>query len=265
MKEFVKKYEVWVFLVLGPIANLFFVYGRSQDIIPSYIYSTGRFCVLFLVLAVIIIYTRGFGGIKDLFKPMSNWKVQPKWFILSLLFALTIVIITLLLKGIYNGTEDITTYIQFRQITTRGYFALLIWAFLGEVVWVSYSIRELLKITKPFYASQIVGLFWTLWFIPIAILGEGIFPNIPIPSLFIFIMAMAGMCTFVYEKTKSGLCVLALQYMLNLALAWLPATPTNGGVATFTAFSIIYYLVMLGFVYFSGQTKKLNLIKVSNR
>lgn len=264
MREFVKKYEVWTFLILGPIINLFFVYGRVIDVVPSYIYNTGRFCVLLLLLIIIIKFTRrDIQAILDLFKPMTKWRVHPKWILLSLVFALSMGVITLLLKGVYNGIEDITGYFQFIKTTTRGYFALLIWAFLGEVVWVSYSIRELLKRTTPFFAGQIVGVFWTLWFIPIAILGQGIFPQIPILSLFIFVMAIAGMCSFVYSQTKSGICVLLLQYMLNLTLASLPITPTTGGEDTFTAFAIIYYLTMLSFMYFSNSIKKPKLKEVT--
>lgn len=255
MSEFIKKNEIWVFLVLGPLLNVLFVYARIQGYMPSYIYNTGRFCVLLLLLIIILKFTRGNQGIKNLFKPMSKWKVHPKWYFLSLIFAVTIAIATLLLKSFYYGI-DYSSFIDFNSTTFRGYIALILWAFLGEVVWVSYCIRELSKITKPFYAGQIVAFFWTLWFIPIILLGEGVFPNIPVLSLLIYMMGTAGMCAYIYEQTKSGICVLILQYMLNLTLASLPITPTNGGATTFTAFAIIYFLTMLSFTYFMNPIKE---------
>jgi hypothetical protein len=245
MKEFIKKYEIWIFLVLGPFSNLFFVKARIEGLISSSVYNTGRFCILLFILICILKYTRGNKGIKDLFKPMLNWKVHPKWYLLCFVFPTTIALITLVLKAFYNDVEY-STFIVFSKTSLRGYVANLVWAFLGEVVWVSYCIRELSKIVKPFYASQIIAVFWTLWFIPIILLGEGIYPEIPILPALIFFMGIAGMCAFVYKHTKSGICVLLLQSMVNLTAISLPMMPTYGGAPTYTAFATLYFLTMLG-------------------
>ncbi|GGW61599.1 CPBP family intramembrane metalloprotease [Winogradskyella epiphytica] len=257
MKEFIRKYEIWVFLALGPVLNVFFVYFRSIGLIPKPLYNTGRFTFLLIFLIILVFYTRGFAGVKDIFKPMLNWKVHPKWYIFSFVFAFGVGVTTLLLKGIYSGGE-LTAYLKtnFGVLTFRGIVALFVWAFLGEVVWVSYCIRELSKITKPFYASQIVGFVWTLWWIPIIIRGEGVLPGIPIVSLGIFMLGIAGMCTIVYGHSKSGLCVLVLQFMVNISLNALSVSPSTGGVNTFTAFSIVYFITMLCFMYFMNPAKK---------
>ncbi|MCO4821677.1 MAG: hypothetical protein KC469_06385 [Flavobacteriaceae bacterium] len=245
MREFIKKYEIWIFLVLCPIVNVFFVQARIDGHVSSSVYNTGRFCILLFILICLIKYTRGNRGIIDLFRPMLNWKVHPKWFLLCLVFPTSIALITLLLKAFYNEVEY-STFIDFRSSTFRGYIAQFVWAFLGEVVWVSYCIRELSKIIKPFYAGQIIAVFWTLWFIPIILLGEGILPEIPIIPAYVFMMGIAGMCAFIYMHTKSGICVLILQSMVNLTLTSFPISPTNGGADTYTVFGIIYFLTMLG-------------------
>ncbi|MFD1015389.1 hypothetical protein [Winogradskyella rapida] len=176
---------------------------------------------------------------------MLTWKVPPKWYLLSLIFPSTIALITLVLKSVYYDVE-VDTFITIKITTLRAYIAFFVWAFLGEVVWVSYCIRELSKNIKPFYAGQIVAVFWALWFIPVILLGEGILPEIPIVSAFIFMFGVAGMCAFIYSHTKSGLCVLLLQSMVNLTLVSFPISPTNGGAPTYTTFGIIYFLTMLG-------------------
>lgn len=244
-KAFIKKYEVWIFLVLCPVINVPFVEARNQGLISASIYNTGRFCILLFMLICLLKFTRGNKGIKNLFMPMLNWKVQPKWYFLCLIFPSTIAIVTLLLKSFYYDVAY-DSFFSFRTSTFRGYIAYFVWAFLGEVVWVSYCIRELSKITKPFYAGQIVAVFWTLWFIPVILLGEGILQEIPIIPAFVFMMGVAGMCAFIYMHTKSGICVLLLQSMVNLTLVSFPISPTNGGAQTYTAFGIIYFLTMLG-------------------
>lgn len=262
MKDFIKRNELWIFLVFGPIVNVIYVYARSIELIPKAIYNNGRFCLLLFLLICLVKYTRGNAGVKDIFKPMLNWKVNPKWYLFSLLFAFTVGAFILLLKGFYSG-EEYTSFLKvnFGVFTKRAVVALFVWAFLGEVVWVSYCIRELSKIIKPFYASQIIGLVWTLWWIPIILLGEGVLPGIPIGSLAIFMMGIAGMCTIVYGHAKSGICVLILQFALNISLNALSISPSTGGVETFTAFAIVYFLVMLGFMYFMNPLKKPKIIQ----
>lgn len=257
MKEFIRKYEIWIFLVFGPFFNAFFVLARSQKLIHPFVYNHGRFCVLLLFLIILVNYTRGIEGVKNIFKPMLNWRVHIKWYIFGLLFAFSIGIITQMIRGFIDGKE-LTDMITIRfNIPFRGVIVLLLWAFLGEVVWVSYCIRELSKHVKPFYASQIVGVSWTLWFIPIVILGEGVLPGIPIIPLAIFMLGIAGMCMVVYGNSRSGVCVLLLQFMVNISLNILLLSPTRGGIPTFTTYAIVYFIVMLIFMYFMNPIRKM--------
>ncbi|TDY60953.1 hypothetical protein DFQ06_2960 [Algibacter lectus] len=260
MKEFIKKNEIWVFLILAPIICTIIVYARIKGLIPGFAYTHGRFYSLLLLLIIIVKFTRGIEGIKNIFKPMLNWRVNPKWYLFSLLFALTIASITLILKGLYYE-GDYNSFLKFDHtaITLRSSLVILIWAFVGEVVWVSYSVRELSKITKPFYASQIVGFFWTLWWVPVVYLNAGVITDLPIIPLLFNMLGAAGMCTFVYSKTKSGICVWLLQYMLNMSILILPVSPTVGGTATYTVFSIIYFITMLVFMCFLNPTKRTTL------
>ena len=262
MREFIRKHELWVFLVFGPVINAFYVYARAEGFIPKAIYNNGRFCLLLFFLMCLVKYTRGNDGIKDIFRPMLHWRVHPKWYLFSLLFAFVIGAFTLLLKGFYSG-EEYSSFLKvdFGVLSMRGVVALFVWAFLGEVVWVSYCIRELSKIIKPFYASQIIGFVWTVWWIPIIILGEGVLPGIPIVSLGIFMLGIAGMCTVVYRYTKSGICVLILQFALNISLNALSISPSTGGVTTFTAFAIVYFVTMLGFMYFMNPVRTTQIVE----
>lgn len=257
MKELIKKYEIWVFLVLGPVINTLFVYSRIEGFVPRFLYIHGRFCVLLLFLIGLVKFTKGNEAIKDLFRPMLKWKVNLKWYLFALLFASTIATFTIFLKSSFNGSENASLLkLDIDGINFRTCAVLLAWAFLGEVVWISYCLRELSKITKPLYASLLVGLFWTLWWIPIILHGEGILPGIPILPLSIFLMGIAGMCAVIYGKVKSGTVILLMQFMVNMTLNTFSVSPTKGGVPTFTMFAAIYFLTMLGFMYFMNPSKK---------
>lgn len=132
---------------------------------------------------------------------------------------------------------------------------------MGEVVWVSYAIRELSKITKPFYASQIVGFFWALWWIPSILINTGVILDLPLWPVFLNMMGAAGMCAVVYAKTKSGICVWILQWTVNMSILILPVSPKIGGIPTYLAFAIFYFLTMLGFKYFMNPIKTFNTVQ----
>jgi hypothetical protein len=251
MRDFIKKYEIWIFLVLAPVINTIIVYAKSEGFLHRLVYRHGRFFALFLLLIFIVKFTKGNEGIKDVFKPMLKWKVKPKWYLFSLIFAATIAVFTLLLKAFYYGSEY-STFLKFNHNypLLRGGFILLIWAFVGEVVWVSYCVRELSKIMKPFYASQIVGFVWTMWWVPVVFLNEGVILDLPLWPLLLHMMGAAGMCAFVYLKTGSGICVWILQFCMNLFGILLPVSPVSGGVPTYSTFAILYFITMLVFMYF---------------
>ncbi len=248
MRTFLKKYEIWVFLVLAPLVNLAMTYASNKDLIGYFTYTNGRFYALLFLLLFIVFLTKGFNGIINLFRPMLKWKVNFGWYFFSLLFAFTIGIASLLVKAIYDGNAEILNF-ELNVPPLKFAIFILSWAFLGEVVWISYAVRVLSKITKPFYASQIIGIFWTLWWLPSVYINVGVIEHLPVWPLFLNMMGAAGMCAIVYDKTRSGLCVLLLQFMLNMSLILLPISPVGGGGSTYTLFAVLYFLTMLVFMY----------------
>lgn len=267
MREFIKRYEIWIFLVLAPIANLVMTYANNLEIIKGFVYTHGRFYVLLSLLVGIILFTRGISGVKDLFRPILNWKINPKWYVFSLLFSLTICCFTLLIRAYYDGKSDLYSVFKVDFPPLRNCIILLSWAFLGEVVWVSYAVRTLSKKMKPFFASQVIGVFWTLWWLPSVYINVGVINDLPAWSLLLNMMGAAGMCAIVYGQTKSGTCVWLLQYMMNMSVLILPVAPLIGGVPTYSTYAVLYFLTMLVFMYFmnpiKNETKKMSLKKIN--
>lgn len=258
IRDFITAYEIWIFLFLAPTLNTFMTYLSDKGIITGFVYTHGRFYALMFLLICIVKIAKGNEGIKDMFRPMLRWKAQPKWYVFSLLFALTISSLSLLVKSYYYGI-DYRSILKFDMPTLKNSFVLLSWAFMGEVVWVSYAIRELSKILKPFIASQIVGFFWALWWVPSVLINEGVILDLPLWPLFFNMMGGAGVCLIVYQKTKSGICLWLLQYMFNMAVLILPVSPTVGGVFVYKTEAILYFLAMLGLMYLIKPIEKIKI------
>lgn len=262
--NFIKKYEIWIFLLLAPISCAVFVYGIHLHLIPGRLYLHGRFFILLFLLMAIVKLARGNSGLKELFKPMLVWKVPLGWYFFSFFFAASIACLTLYLRSLYLGINftDITlNYTLFGKIDFT--FNVIFYALIGEVVWVSFAVRQLSKIINPFFASQIVGVVWALWWIPIVLFDVGVIHNLPIGALMINMMGAAGMCAIVYGQTKSGICVWILQVMLNSSCIIFPVA-ASVNTQTYWTFSIVYFLVMLSLTYYFNSVKKSQKVKIFN-
>ena len=255
--RFIRAYEIWIFLFFAPITSAVFVIGVKLHVIPGRLYMHGRFFLLLLLLIGLIKLTRGNSGIKELFKPMMIWKVPLRWYAFAFFFASSIACLALFLRALYLGGDFSIFILNFSYFTDINFVLnLVFFAFIGEVVWVSFAVRQLTKTMNPLFASLIVGLVWALWWTPIAIYNVGVIENLPIPALVINMMGAAGVCAIVYLNTKSGLCVWILQSMLNSSCLLFPVSP-GAGIPIYWTFCIVYFLAMLSLMYYY---RKLNII-----
>ncbi len=244
MRKFVQKYEVWIFLSLIIVGQMIFMYSVANEILPSSVYSMGRLYLLIAILAVVVIYSRGVDGLIELVKPLTNFNFPKIWLLLALIWAPAVALAVLLVKAAFVEEGLSILRADFGLMSQpRMIFAVLTASLVGEIVWVSYSIGRLSKKFSPFLASQIVAGFWAIWWVPIAIYGKGIVPDVPMFALTVNMMGVAAICAFFYFKTHSAFCVLVLQSVFNSTILVLPVIPTNGGVETYTAFTITYFSV----------------------
>lgn len=263
LQNFMRTYEIWIFLLFAPITNAVFVYGIHLHLIPGRLYIHGRFFLLLFLLMGMVKFTRGNSGLKDLFRPMMIWKVPFRWYVFSFFFASAIACLTLYLKALYLGRDFTNFTLNFSTVGSLGFtLNMILFALVGEVVWVSFAVRELSKIMKPFFASQIVGVVWTLWWTPIVMINVGVIEDLPILALMTNMMGAAGMCAIVYGQTKSGICVWILQIMLNSSILVFPVSP-GIGIPTYWAFSAVYFLVMLSLMYYFNVVENKQKVKTT--
>ncbi len=254
-REFVRRHEVVIALCLIVVNNALFVGGIAAEILPYKLYYFGRFLLLGASLGIVILIGSGWKGIIDLLRPMTRWRISPWWYLLALAWPSLMSVLVLLGKGMMtgNGLSEIT--MDFSVVTHPAVAkTIIIGSFIGEIVWVSYAIRHFSGKFTPFIGSQIVGVVWTLWWMPMILLNVGVFPGLPPLALLISVLGVAAMCSFIYSHTKSGIAVLILQMMVNSTALIFPVIPNTGGVPTYYAFAVVYYgCVLLLYVFFGPK------------
>jgi membrane protease YdiL (CAAX protease family) len=237
--------EIWVVLGLLILLNVAFVAGIHWKVVPFKFYAYGRFVLLGLGLALLVTLFRGPRGALALVGSMAVWRVAPGWYLLAASWAPLMCVTTLLAKGLSTGFQvlraDLGIFTQPAVMTM-----ILVGSFIGEIVWVAYAINRLAGRFTVLVASLIVGIFWTLWWMPIVRLGVGVIPGLPFGALLVNMLGVAAMCGFIYARTRSGPVVLTLQVMLNSSLLVFPVLPASGGLKTYWLFAVVYLLAALG-------------------
>lgn len=241
-REFVRRHEVVLALCLIVVNNALFVGGIASNILPESLYYLGRFLLLGCSLGIVVLVGSGWNGIIDLLRPMTKWRIAPWWYLLAFSWPAVISILVLTGKGMMNGNGLSEVSVDFSVVTHPAVIrTILVGSLIGEIVWVSYAIRHFSAKLTPFVGSQIVGVVWTLWWMPMVLLDVGVFPGLPPLGLLLSMLGIAAMCSFIYSHTGSGLAVLTLQVMVNSSALIFPVIPDSGGVATFVTYAAVYY------------------------
>jgi len=246
LRRFVRSHELLIALSLVLIVNAVFVGCIHSGILPHKLYYFGRFLLLGATLGTVVLIGSGFSGVFALLRPMFRWRISPWWYLLAFTWAASMCVLTLAGKVTFAGAPlsilkpDLSVILLPAVAVT-----IFVGSFVGEIVWVSYAIRKLSARFTPFVGSQIVGVVWTLWWMPMVLLNVGVFPDLPPVALLVSMLGIAAMCSFVYHHTKSGIAVLILQMMVNSSSVIFPVIPHSGGVGTFVAYGIVYYTAVV--------------------
>lgn len=238
--------ESWTFLLLIVPSNAAFIYLASVEIIPLGLYNLGRFALLGALLVIVAWSYRRWTGLWSLVQPLSIHRARLGWLLLALALPPGIALLTLGAKGLLLGTGLSEIDATLDIVTSRSLWPILLFAsFVGEIVWVSYAIGRLSKNASVLVASWIVGLFWSLWWVPMVMLGEGVIAGVTIIGAFISMFGAATMQGFVYGNTRSGLVALTLQLSFNSSLLIFPISPQFGGQSMFLIYCAVYFLTAL--------------------
>jgi len=242
--KFIRQNEVWIFLLLLVVVNFVFVTLVVEEVLPQAVYGLGRFALLGLVLFGLIFLVRGWAGVFDVLRPMTEWRRSPLLYLFAICWTLLLCLVVLTGKGLATGD-----FLSFDEVGAglsklaqpKLLVTLLVSSFIGEIVWVSYAVRKLSEQFTPYISALIVGVAWTLWWLPMSIHNFGIIPELPLVALLFNQMGVAVMCAFVYHHTRSGFLVLLMQCVFNATILVFPVTPTEGGPLTYWAFALTYF------------------------
>lgn len=241
MKTWLSKYPVLVLaaFVLGIQFSIVLVAGsmipdglRLHDVPDAHMIFRFRVFTPLLFAVLITWYLEGMAGLRTLFGAYRVWKVPGKWYAFSLswkfLFCYlgwAIADLTGLLEWpgaalpLFTGEHP-----HILNIIESMPFILGI-ALVEETTWMKFCATRLQDKYSAFVSCVITGILWGLWYLPMLLLGEGVPDGVP---WYMFMLSMIGLALvlgWVYNMTHSGLILLIMQVISNIAFFVMPALP----------------------------------------
>ena len=246
MKIFKSYNLVWIFLAIVLVVQSLFVYGVANGILPSGYYASGRFYLLLMLAIGFTLFTGGVSAVTSLFRPLLVWKVSPWWYLSAVFWLVIFAIAVLFVKNLVIGEGVKAIPLTFGIFSNFGLLkGIVVTSIIEEIVWVGLVLTLLQKKFSWFVSSQILAVFWYLWWLPVIMYGKGVVPDLPLSILWFHYLVIAATCAWVYYFTKSGLVVALMQMLTSTVSLIVPILPHLSDMPTYITFIIGKFLVVV--------------------
>ncbi len=243
MKAIIAKFPVLTLciIVLGIqvaivlVAGSMIPEGKRLHEAPS-AHMVFRFRVFWpLVFAVLLTYyLEGRAGLAKLFGAYRKWRVPGRFYGLALtwkfLFCYLAWAIADLAGWLPWPGAYIHNFFSFGEGGITALFATMPFIFgialVEETTWMKFCVTRLQARYSAFVSCVLTGIAWGLWYLPMLLLHEGVPDGVP---WYMFLLSMVGLTLllgWVYNMTHSGLVLLIMQVISNIAFFVMPALPT---------------------------------------
>jgi len=222
-----KKYSLSLYFVIAialPMVTTIIVAsvaGLPSDIVVNEMSAAAVVVVMAMVHAptiaamIVVFRSRGFDGIKTLFRQLKYWKFAPHWYLRAILiFPATMLAVLFVLSFFSSNFAPVLTL----SIMAFGALFSPLWE---EIGWTGFATPVMLKRWSPLQVGLLLGFLHAMWHLPATIYGAGVFHG----DLFIvnFLVTSVGIVglrivtIWIYMRTSS------------LVLGWLTHVGFTGG------------------------------------
>lgn len=172
-----------------------------------YFYAYGPMLAAFIMTGL----TRGKSGMADIYKRLTQWRMTPVWWLVTLSPLPAYLLIVIVLRFIQGSWVDFSLLGQVNFLPNLGVTALLLWIFtygIGEEVgWRGFALPRLQETMSALKATLVLGILWAFWHLPIFFyLFE---PSMAV-GWFLGLMCGAVLFTWIYNSTDGSLLAVAL-------------------------------------------------------
>jgi uncharacterized protein len=162
------------------------------------------------------IFTRlvdGKAGVRELLSRAGRWRVNPIWYVVSLLFIPAVIGVSVLIRGLFGA--DLSALDVIGQLSFALPIALLA-AVMEEFGWRGFMLPRLLKQGSALRAALIVGAVWALWHAPINYMGLSKYGWDAVPILLVLALlpiVQTIPMVWIHNSAKSSMLMMVLAHV----------------------------------------------------
>ena len=164
----------------------------------------GLFAPALSAVAVVAIF-RGKDGVKALVRRYLILRFRSGWYVFSIMAIPLLFIVALLVNSILFHGEFSSLLVTGSAIVGPISFVWLMLINSGEEIgWRGFALPELQTLLRsPIYASLVLGVFWSVWHLPIYLVpGQS---SIPLPIFLFFTIGLSFLYTVLFNQTHGSL------------------------------------------------------------
>lgn len=208
MAKFIRKHSLVFFLTLTLLISWLPWLSGGQGI---FVFGPSIAGVITIALV------SGKDGLKDLLKRAFRWKVNWKWWLVSLLLPALLTLIALGVNLLMGAPVPPFTFIKTEWYLMPVFFVItIIGGPLGEEFgWRGFMLPHLQQKMKPWLASLLIGLVWGLWHLPQFFNPGAVHSELGLVRLPLYVVAEVGLATlmtWVYNKSGDSLLLGGIIY-----------------------------------------------------
>ena len=158
--------------------------------------------------AAAIIATRLEGAeVRALLRPLGTWRVGVCWYFAALLLPGGIFVVAAAAYDLLGHTEPLF-YLPGRPELM---LAAVVFPLGEEIGWRGFALPRLIERVGPLAASVVIGVFWTLWHVPMLTM-QGVAPVMYL-VFFPFMIGGSILFTWIYRHTRGSLLLAVLAHV----------------------------------------------------
>lgn len=266
--NFIKKYPVTLFFV----SSLSWSIGIWTLLIPQVqelldLHLSNMFAWIGLIgpgfCAIVLSYI--IGGKKELvqfFKPLLRWKVPLIYYVFVYIGVFFFYCAASWFTILLNGTENVHSLSWLLENTKAPFFGLhglwvvieitIIYTVCEELGWRGFALPKMTENSNVLLSAFVLGIFWTLWHVPLIYLYGSSFDISSASIYFLHIECMSIYYAWLYFKTNKSLLMCGLFHGATDGIgAFFPVTVAAIGQGPNTptlSFEIIIALLMIPYL-----------------
>ena len=181
-------------------------------------------------------WQKGRAGLRSLLNSLLLWRLNPLWYLVSLLGAPLVMLLALGLHVAFGGAwpqfldpnHMVTSLNQWPLIMIVFFYVLVFTALGEEIGWRGVALPLLQTRFSAVFSSLILGLVWAAWHLPLFWLPGNFHQGLPLSWFMLQVLGSTFLYTWLYNRTHGSLLVMIFFHTAsNTAMGLLPILPLD--------------------------------------